>query len=443
MLDTFKAIAEIPADSLGAYVVSMTQAPSDVLAVEYLQQAFGSSLRVVPLFEEVATLGARRRDDARGAGGRRETDAVGPRRSDDRVLRLRQGRRTARGELAALQGAGRHRRGGARGGRAADALPRPRRQHRPRRRADAPRAAVAAARIGRRPAARHRAGRNDPGAVRAARHRGADARGLRDVGARGDAARRRRRCRAGVARRDGAARRRPRTPSTGRSSTTTRASSSTSTPRRRSARSASRRSAAVRRGAAATGGVESLRAIPWVFAWTQTRLLLPSWLGTGEALDAALERGERDAAARDGARLAVLRRDAAADRDGAGRGRTGDRGGLRSRAGAGGAAPTSATTCAAASTARAGRVLDVLDAGALLADNPVLRRSIDVRNPYVDPINIVQIALLARLRGDDVGRRRSCGRRSWSPSTGSPPACGTSDERWAMARWRARARAMT
>src|SRR4029453_15339412 len=41
------------------------------------------------------------------------------------------------------------------------------------------------------------------------------------------------------------------------------------------------------------GGVESLRAIPWVFAWTQTRLLLPSWLGTGEALGAALERGER------------------------------------------------------------------------------------------------------------------------------------------------------
>src|SRR5688500_14581304 len=32
------------------------------------------------------------------------------------------------------------------------------------------------------------------------------------------------------------------------------------------------------------GGVESLRAIPWVFAWTQTRLLLPSWLGAGEAL---------------------------------------------------------------------------------------------------------------------------------------------------------------
>ena len=47
-------------------------------------------------------------------------------------------------------------------------------------------------------------------------------------------------------------------------------------------------------------------------------------------------------------------------------------------------------------------VLDVLDAPELLADNPVLRRSIDVRNPYVDPINVVQIALLARLRGDEI-----------------------------------------
>jgi phosphoenolpyruvate carboxylase len=46
-------------------------------------------------------------------------------------------------------------------------------------------------------------------------------------------------------------------------------------------------------------------------------------------------------------------------------------------------------------------VLQVLDARTLLDDDPVLRRSIDVRNPYVDPINLVQIALLARLRGDE------------------------------------------
>ncbi|AHL76344.1 phosphoenolpyruvate carboxylase [Stutzerimonas stutzeri] len=42
------------------------------------------------------------------------------------------------------------------------------------------------------------------------------------------------------------------------------------------------------------GGVESLRAIPWIFAWTQTRLMLPAWLGWDQALQAALERGEGD-----------------------------------------------------------------------------------------------------------------------------------------------------
>ncbi|MFG1497456.1 phosphoenolpyruvate carboxylase [Saccharospirillum sp. HFRX-1] len=39
----------------------------------------------------------------------------------------------------------------------------------------------------------------------------------------------------------------------------------------------------------ATGGVESLRAIPWVFAWMQVRLNLPSWLGARQALEYGLE----------------------------------------------------------------------------------------------------------------------------------------------------------
>jgi len=41
----------------------------------------------------------------------------------------------------------------------------------------------------------------------------------------------------------------------------------------------------------AGGGVETLRAIPWVHAWTQTRLHLPVWLGVGEALKRGIEAG--------------------------------------------------------------------------------------------------------------------------------------------------------
>jgi len=33
----------------------------------------------------------------------------------------------------------------------------------------------------------------------------------------------------------------------------------------------------------AAGSIDALRAIPWIFAWTQTRFHLPVWLGVGEA----------------------------------------------------------------------------------------------------------------------------------------------------------------
>ncbi|MDN4504429.1 phosphoenolpyruvate carboxylase [Alteromonadaceae bacterium BrNp21-10] len=39
------------------------------------------------------------------------------------------------------------------------------------------------------------------------------------------------------------------------------------------------------------GGVESLRAIPWIFAWAQTRLVLPSWLGVMKAIQGSLDAG--------------------------------------------------------------------------------------------------------------------------------------------------------
>ena len=39
------------------------------------------------------------------------------------------------------------------------------------------------------------------------------------------------------------------------------------------------------------GGVESLRAIPWIFAWSQNRLILPAWLGAGEAIQFSIDKG--------------------------------------------------------------------------------------------------------------------------------------------------------
>ena len=41
------------------------------------------------------------------------------------------------------------------------------------------------------------------------------------------------------------------------------------------------------------GGLETLRAIPWIFAWTQTRLVLPAWLGIGAALSALFDQAIR------------------------------------------------------------------------------------------------------------------------------------------------------
>ena len=43
-----------------------------------------------------------------------------------------------------------------------------------------------------------------------------------------------------------------------------------------------------------SGGIESLRAIPWIFAWSQNRLMLPAWLGAGAALGKAVDEGSVD-----------------------------------------------------------------------------------------------------------------------------------------------------
>jgi phosphoenolpyruvate carboxylase len=154
-----------------------------------------------------------------------------------------------------------------------------------------------------------------------------------------------------------------------------------------------------------SGGVETLRAIPWVFAWTQTRLLLPTWLGTGEALAQAFERGDRATIAElyrewpffrstiDLIAMVLAKADAriAAEYDRQ-------------------LVPDELKPLGADLRGRLDRtiatVLEVTGRKELLADNGVLRRSINVRNPYVDPINLVQIELLRRLRaqGHEAGQ---------------------------------------
>jgi phosphoenolpyruvate carboxylase len=143
--------------------------------------------------------------------------------------------------------------------------------------------------------------------------------------------------------------------------------------------------------------VADLRAIPWQFAWTQTRLILGAWLGVGEALTCAKERGEAGLLRRMYAEwphfhssiglieMVLAKTDAriAAEYDRRLVPQHLRRLGVELR---------DRLACAIDG------VLELTGQEELLASNPVIRRSIDVRNPYVDPINLVQIELLRRLR---------------------------------------------
>ena len=146
--------------------------------------------------------------------------------------------------------------------------------------------------------------------------------------------------------------------------------------------------------------LESLRAIPWVFAWSQARVNLPGWFGTGSALAAFRARHGT-------AGLAALRRlyaewpffatvlDTAemilakADLSVAAR---------YASLATGTAARDIWNSIEREFRVSVEQILAVSGRARLLDNMPVLQRSIDLRNPYVDSLSELQVLLLGRLR---------------------------------------------
>jgi phosphoenolpyruvate carboxylase len=151
--------------------------------------------------------------------------------------------------------------------------------------------------------------------------------------------------------------------------------------------------------------LEDLRAIPWVFGWMQSRHALPAWFGVGYALERFAAKGGgnpkllkemmRDfnlfsdiirnvELAMSKADLAIAKLYASLVSDGKLRGRV--------------------WKMLAQEFERTRQViLEITGQKDLLANNPVLSRSIHLRNPYVDPMSLIQVDLLRRKRAGGDG----------------------------------------
>jgi phosphoenolpyruvate carboxylase len=152
-----------------------------------------------------------------------------------------------------------------------------------------------------------------------------------------------------------------------------------------------------------TQGVSDLRAIPWVFAWTQSRVNLPGWYGLGTGLGSWIAEDES------GERLQMLQQ---MYRDWPFFCTVIDRAqfSLR-RADMGIAQLYSMLTDEDVRHSIFGDIqeefrrteaviLKITELQEILDNEPWLQRSITLRNPYVDPLNYIQVALLRRLRSD-------------------------------------------
>lgn len=147
-----------------------------------------------------------------------------------------------------------------------------------------------------------------------------------------------------------------------------------------------------RRGAAR--GLGDLRAIPWVFAWTQTRVNLPGWFGLGTGLAAVADLPVLQAAYRewplfasllDNAEMSLAKTD-----------RT-----IAERYLALGDRPELSETVLREYDLTRELVLRVTGHSRLLENRAVLSRAVDLRNPYVDALSHLQLRALEALRGEE------------------------------------------
>ena len=154
------------------------------------------------------------------------------------------------------------------------------------------------------------------------------------------------------------------------------------------------------------GGLEVLRAIPWVFAWTQNRAIVPAWYGVGSALDSvgALPGGQAMLAEMyqkwpffrtviDNIEMVLAKTDLAIA------GRYAEL-----------ADPEVKKSVWPAIMTEYAKTKNWIKAVTghrkLLDRNPTLKRSIQLRNPYVDPLSLIQVEMVRRKRAGDPDTRR-------------------------------------